>query len=394
MSRAFPFLVAAGALALLIATAPGARAAGGVVPVVTPTTDDPAALAARVRALEDRLQALWSVRQGPDVLALDTVDRLATRLLGAEARLAIVEEATGVREARAAHGHDEGAFQVALALVLLDDMDWQAMTRAKGADPARRQRALRVQQLVRSVAWPAGLQVKAGQIEDAWKAWTQAMSRSEPAAADHAIRLDALRHEMALAGSNWIASMLAAGGGAHDHSGAAQAAHADHSPHHGGQVAMQGDVHVELVSDGAGRWRAFLSDAYRKPIEPAGWTGSLILRPDEDAESRHALAEADGALAATGASASGSPVDVRVSLHAPPEYLPMLGPAARAASKAGDSSAAQLVEIDYQFVSEGVAGLATGDHPPGCPMAPAALDAAGRPAADAPQQPSRARRWR
>ena len=49
--------------------------------------------------------------------------------------------------------------------------------------------------------------------------------------------------------------------------GLAGAAHADHEPRHGGELAMAGDHHLELVRNG-GRLEVHLSDAWRRPLRP------------------------------------------------------------------------------------------------------------------------------
>jgi hypothetical protein len=42
--------------------------------------------------------------------------------------------------------------------------------------------------------------------------------------------------------------------------------HMDHSPHHGGQLGMSGDHHVEIVRE-RGRVEVFVSDAHRRPLD-------------------------------------------------------------------------------------------------------------------------------
>lgn len=381
------------ALALALAAAASrAQQGDGIVAVTRPTGDDAAALAARVKFLEERLESLWSLRQGPDIMAIDTIDRLATRLLSLEARQSEVEEATGVRQARAAHGHGgDGAFEVAVALVLLDHAVWSdAAAEAGPVRDATIGAQLRLRQAVRAATWPRGLEVKARQLDDAWQRWIRAVSANDaPAVAQRAGELAILRRDLVAASSNWVASMALQGGGAHDHSGGAAGAHADHSPHHGGQVGMKGDVHVEIVSDGPGAWRVFLTDMFRQPMTATGWTGEIVLFPDDDAPGSVGLAPSPDAtwLQATAPPAGRSPVDVRVQLVAPEEIASQLGPEAR---KAQD----RRLAMDFQFGAEGPAsGMPPATvHPPDCPMNPARLGQP--PAAAAGSPPSRPRRWR
>ena len=62
--------------------------------------------------------------------------------------------------------------------------------------------------------------------------------------------------------------------------------HGDHSPHHGGLVLMNGEVHYEVVLDPAGKHRLWFSDAVRVdlPASQAARVTMVILRkglPDE-----------------------------------------------------------------------------------------------------------------
>ena len=90
-------------LALVLSGVAAARAEDGVVKVARPAGNDSAAVARRVQALEERLDSMWSLRQGPGVLNVDTMDRLSTRLLGVEARLASLEQAAGSNQAFGRH---------------------------------------------------------------------------------------------------------------------------------------------------------------------------------------------------------------------------------------------------------------------------------------------------
>lgn len=51
--------------------------------------------------------------------------------------------------------------------------------------------------------------------------------------------------------------------------GHAAGAHGDHEPHLGGQLAMVGDHHLELVRKG-GRIHLYTSDAWRRPVDAVG----------------------------------------------------------------------------------------------------------------------------
>lgn len=62
--------------------------------------------------------------------------------------------------------------------------------------------------------------------------------------------------------------------------------HGDHSPHHGGLVLMNGEVHYEVVLDRGGKHRIWFSDAVREdlPASQAAGVTMVIQRagaPDE-----------------------------------------------------------------------------------------------------------------
>jgi hypothetical protein len=52
----------------------------------------------------------------------------------------------------------------------------------------------------------------------------------------------------------------------------------DHTPHHGGQLGMVGDHHVEVVRRN-GRVEVFVSDAHRRPVEAV--SGHLVFVGDK-----------------------------------------------------------------------------------------------------------------
>jgi hypothetical protein len=63
--------------------------------------------------------------------------------------------------------------------------------------------------------------------------------------------------------------------------------HGDHSPHHGGLVLMNGDVHYEVVLDPSGRHAVWFTDAVRVDL-PAAVASNVrmrVTRPGAEVES-------------------------------------------------------------------------------------------------------------
>jgi hypothetical protein len=52
--------------------------------------------------------------------------------------------------------------------------------------------------------------------------------------------------------------------------------HGDHSPHHGGMVLMNGDMHYEVVFDRGGRHQVWFSDAVREDL-PASVASNVVM---------------------------------------------------------------------------------------------------------------------
>lgn len=52
--------------------------------------------------------------------------------------------------------------------------------------------------------------------------------------------------------------------------------HGDHSPHHGGIVMMNGELHYEVVFDGAGKHRLWFSNAVREDL-PASIASRVVM---------------------------------------------------------------------------------------------------------------------
>jgi Cu/Ag efflux protein CusF len=51
----------------------------------------------------------------------------------------------------------------------------------------------------------------------------------------------------------------------------------DHTPHHGGVVAMAGMIHLEAKADPSGRIQLYLTDVWRRPLPLADTTGTVTL---------------------------------------------------------------------------------------------------------------------
>jgi hypothetical protein len=62
--------------------------------------------------------------------------------------------------------------------------------------------------------------------------------------------------------------------------------HGDHSPHHGGMVLMNGELHYEVVFDRGGRHRIWFTDAVREdlPAAIAREVRMTIARPNQPPE--------------------------------------------------------------------------------------------------------------
>ena len=58
--------------------------------------------------------------------------------------------------------------------------------------------------------------------------------------------------------------------------------HGDHSPHHGGMVLMQGELHYEVVLDPQGKHSVWFSDAVREelPASVASRVAMTVTRPN------------------------------------------------------------------------------------------------------------------
>jgi hypothetical protein len=99
--------------------------------------------------------------------------------------------------------------------------------------------------------------------------------------------------------------------------------HGDHTPHHGGMVMMNGDIHYEVVFDRTGKHRVWFSNAVREDL-PASIASGLVMvitRPMGAAETL-ALAIDDSGESWVAAGApldeSGTMVMLRYSVRSEP----------------------------------------------------------------------------
>jgi hypothetical protein len=110
----------------------------------------------------------------------------------------------------------------------------------------------------------------------------------------------------------------------------------DHTPHHGGVVAMVGMTHLEALAAADGRVRVYLSDRWRRPLPLVGVSGSVTLRLP-DGKHTVPLAEAGDFLEAQGPRLPRSEVSAHIEIARAGEsidmnfQLPLAGGAAGAA---------------------------------------------------------------
>jgi len=92
--------------------------------------------------------------------------------------------------------------------------------------------------------------------------------------------------------------------------------HGDHSPHHGGMVLMNGDLHYEVVLDPAGRHQVWFTDAVRSdlPASIARDVRMVISRPKAPAETLDlAIDDAGESWVAHGKPVAGDNVMVKLT---------------------------------------------------------------------------------
>ena len=301
--------VQASILAVVLAVlvpASHALAEDGITSVKRSTGTDAASVARRVQALEERIDSLWSLRQGPDILSVDTLDRVSTRLLGAEARLAAMEQgASGPTQ----------ALQVSTSLLLLSSSDLPALVQgARRGSSAELSQLRYLAVLVKLTPWPDPLKPKAVAMGDALTTVLKAISRGEAGEAERLARsAEATRQQLAMSALAWTASAKA---------GQSGHGHMDHSPRHGGLLGMRGDLHIEVVASaqaGGGAFSVFLSDAFRAPLRTDGVSGDVVLWPDSPRAVTLPLSARGERLDASGPAGPGTePLDLRVRLDGTP----------------------------------------------------------------------------
>jgi hypothetical protein len=92
--------------------------------------------------------------------------------------------------------------------------------------------------------------------------------------------------------------------------------HGDHSPHHGGMVLMNGDMHYEVVLDRGGKHQVWFSDAVREdlPASVASNVVMIVTRKNAPAEQlRLDIDDSGESWIANGKPVEGEDVMVKVS---------------------------------------------------------------------------------
>ena len=95
--------------------------------------------------------------------------------------------------------------------------------------------------------------------------------------------------------------------------------HGDHSPHHGGMVLMQGELHYEVVLDPGGKHAVWFSDAVREdlPASVASRVAMTVTRPGVPPEAlRLAIDESGESWMASGQPIAGDDVMVKLTFIA------------------------------------------------------------------------------
>ena len=95
--------------------------------------------------------------------------------------------------------------------------------------------------------------------------------------------------------------------------------HGDHSPHHGGLVMMNGELHYEVVLKGTGKHEVWFSDAVRAelPASVASKVTMIVTRPAASPEQiALAIDESGESWIAKGQPVAGSDVMVKLSFVA------------------------------------------------------------------------------
>ncbi len=123
----------------------------------------------------------------------------------------------------------------------------------------------------------------------------------------------------------------------------------DHTPLHGGIVAMSGDLHLEVLSLKSGEVRVWVTDAFRRPVPLAGKKGTV-----EVEGSVVPLVPAPGGEYLAGtlpASAAEREVTVRLPMPEDPEYFigfmltPVDAPKGTAEAQAGEQTVQEVTIV-------------------------------------------------
>jgi hypothetical protein len=261
----------------------------------------------------------------PDVAGLEG------RLDTIEARLETIAETTGGEahvmdpDADAGLSVTDQAFQVTIAAYLLDTVDFHEMDERLNLEgsilPGDAGKVRRINRALAVTDWPEGLQAKARQLMSVLEQFANALADDDLEAAQPlAAEAHDIQHGFSQTVEKWLAGGVSAGYNQTDHSHQEGAAHVDHTAHHGGLIGMSGDLHLEIVSEVAGEYRVYMTDAFRQPIRAEGVSGMLVLMPGTDHETALPFQVMNGEfLAAAGGPTELDAIEVSIRLDGTPQ---------------------------------------------------------------------------
>jgi hypothetical protein len=279
----------------------------------------------QLAAIESRLDEIDQNANGADLDAA-SAESLVARVEVLEAHAQAMPDTASHDAPAVAVGAQAQVFEVTTAAYLMDTAGFHDLDDRVNEEgtilPGDAGLVHRVNQILLVTDWPAGLEAKASQLVGILEEYATALANDDlEAAKPLAAAAHEAQHDLSHAIETWLAEVNSqAEPGEMEHMHDQEAAHADHSAHHGGLVGMSGDLHLEIVSAQAGEYQVYLSDAFRQPINPEGVSGTLVLMPGMDDEMELPLQVMHGEyLAASGGPTDVNAMDVSIRLDDTPE---------------------------------------------------------------------------